>query len=199
MPPQRHSNPDSDYQAASGTLTFAPGEKSKTITVLVNDNPRVESNEVFAVNLSNAVGATILDGQDAGTSLNDDFPPAPAASASSAAPAAGTDDLHQRRDEGRGPEGAEDAVHLHGHVSAPSATPVTISYQTVNGTAKTSNSDYVAKSGTITFAPGETSKTITITVKGDSKRESNEGGCSTSTYLARAGCCSRRAVGSGRS
>ena len=52
--------------------------------------------------------------------------------------------------------------------------PVTVSYQTVNGTATPSNNDYIAKTGTLTFAPGETTKTITITVKGDSKREANE-------------------------
>ena len=49
-----------------------------------------------------------------------------------------------------------------------------MSFRTVNGTAKTGDSDYVAKTGTLTFAPGETTKTITIEVKGDSKRESNE-------------------------
>jgi hypothetical protein len=31
-----------------------------------------------------------------------------------------------------------------------------------------------AKTGTLTFNPGETTKTITIEVKGDSKREANE-------------------------
>ena len=51
---------------------------------------------------------------------------------------------------------------------------VTVSYRTINGTAKTSDSDYVAKTGTLTFASGQTSKTITIEVKGDSKRETNE-------------------------
>jgi hypothetical protein len=44
----------------------------------------------------------------------------------------------------------------------------------VDGTATTSDSDYVAKTGTLTFAPGETTKTITIEVKGDSKKEANE-------------------------
>ena len=44
----------------------------------------------------------------------------------------------------------------------------------MDGTATTSNSDYVAKSGTLTFAPGETTETITIEVKGDSKQEANE-------------------------
>ena len=49
-----------------------------------------------------------------------------------------------------------------------------MSFRTVNGTATTSDSDYVAKTGTLTFAPGETTKTITIEVKGDSKKEANE-------------------------
>ena len=49
-----------------------------------------------------------------------------------------------------------------------------MSYRTVNGSATTGNGDYVGRTGTLTFAPGETTKTITITVKGDSKREANE-------------------------
>ena len=49
-----------------------------------------------------------------------------------------------------------------------------MSYRTVNGTATSGSGDYVAKTGTLTFAPGETTKTITIEVKGDSKREANE-------------------------
>ena len=48
------------------------------------------------------------------------------------------------------------------------------SFSTVNGTATTGDNDYVAQSGTLTFAPGETTKTITIVVQGDNKRESNE-------------------------
>ena len=45
---------------------------------------------------------------------------------------------------------------------------------TVDGTATTSDGDYVARTDTLTFAPGETTKTITIEVKGDSKKEANE-------------------------
>ena len=45
---------------------------------------------------------------------------------------------------------------------------------TVNGTATTSDGDYLAKTGTLTFAPGETTKTITIEVKGDTRKEANE-------------------------
>ena len=52
--------------------------------------------------------------------------------------------------------------------------PVTVSFQTVNGTATTGDNDYVARAGTLTFAPGETTKTITIDVMGDSKKEADE-------------------------
>jgi hypothetical protein len=58
-------------------------------------------------------------------------------------------------------------------LSAAYDQAVTMSFRTV-GTATTSDSDYVAKTGTLTFAPGETTKTITIEVKGDSKKEVNE-------------------------
>jgi hypothetical protein len=58
-------------------------------------------------------------------------------------------------------------------LSAAYNQPVTVSYRTVNGTA-TAGSDYTSKTGTITFAPGQTTQTITIQVKGDNKRESNE-------------------------
>src|SRR5262245_15875071 len=52
--------------------------------------------------------------------------------------------------------------------------PVTLSFRTLDGTATTSDGDYVAQAGTLTFAPGETTKTITIEVKGDSKKEADE-------------------------
>jgi hypothetical protein len=44
----------------------------------------------------------------------------------------------------------------------------------VDGAATTGDSDYVARTGTLTFAPSETTKTITIEVKGDNKKEANE-------------------------
>jgi hypothetical protein len=68
----------SDYAATSGTLTFAPGETAKTVTVQVNGDTRRESNEAFTVNLANATGnATIADGQAVGTIVNDDRKRAP--------------------------------------------------------------------------------------------------------------------------
>jgi hypothetical protein len=58
-------------------------------------------------------------------------------------------------------------------LSAPSSKPVTVKYATSNGTA-IAGSDYTAVSGTLTFAPGKTSKTIKVPVKGDRTAESNE-------------------------
>ena len=49
-----------------------------------------------------------------------------------------------------------------------------MSFATANGSATTSDSDYIAKTGTLTFNPGETTKTITIVVNGDSKKEADE-------------------------
>src|SRR5262249_18848687 len=63
-----------DYEAASGTLTFAPGETSKTITIAVKGDSNVEASETFFVNLSGAVNADIGDGQGLGTIFNDDSP-----------------------------------------------------------------------------------------------------------------------------
>jgi VCBS repeat-containing protein len=57
-------------------------------------------------------------------------------------------------------------------LSAPSSVPVSVSYATLNGTA--TSRDYEAASGTLTFAPGETSKTITVLVIGDTTKENSE-------------------------
>ena len=61
-----------DYTATSGTLTFQPGETSRTISVSIKGDRKREADETFSVNLSNAVGATISDGVATATILNDD-------------------------------------------------------------------------------------------------------------------------------
>src|SRR5262249_21349920 len=59
-------------------------------------------------------------------------------------------------------------------LSAAYDQAVTVQFATHDDTAKTSDNDYVAKSGTLTFAPGETSKTITVLIKGDRRKEADE-------------------------
>jgi subtilisin family serine protease len=58
-------------------------------------------------------------------------------------------------------------------LSAPAAGTVTVNFATGGGTA-IAGSDYVAQSSVLTFAPGETSKTIPVDVIGDTTFESNE-------------------------
>jgi Calx-beta domain len=62
-----------DYVAQSGTLTFNPGETTKTITVVVLGDTVDEPNETFFVNLTTASNATILKSQGVGTIISDDF------------------------------------------------------------------------------------------------------------------------------
>jgi hypothetical protein len=62
----------SDYTAASGTLTFDPGQTSKTITVKVTGDRIDEPDETFTVNLNGASGATITDGTGVGTIIDND-------------------------------------------------------------------------------------------------------------------------------
>jgi hypothetical protein len=61
-----------DYTAASGTLTFSPGQTSRTISVSLKADGKREPDETFSVKLSGAVGATIADGIATATILNDD-------------------------------------------------------------------------------------------------------------------------------
>src|SRR5262245_61328868 len=144
------ASPGSDYTATSGTLTFAPGETSKSITVQVNGDTNVEPDETFFVNLANPSGnATIGDTQAAATILNDDQ--------AQAQINIGADLTLPEGDTCQTP--FQVAVTLH-----PSPTRRSSDlYSTPNtlGTA-TPGSDYTATSGTLTFAPGETSKTITV-------------------------------------
>src|SRR5262249_32288744 len=146
----------SDYQAQSGTLTIPAGQTTGTITVLVNGDRLAEPNESFVVNLSSPTNATIADGQGVGVIIDDE----PRISISDVAKA-------------EGKKGQTTLFTFTVTLSAAYDQAVTMSFQTGNGTAK-SNEDYVAKSGTLTFAPGETTKTITIEVKGDSKKEADE-------------------------
>jgi Calx-beta domain len=62
----------SDYTAANGTLTFAAGEKQKTIPISVTGDRQIEADETFAVNLSSPANATIAKGTGTVTITNDD-------------------------------------------------------------------------------------------------------------------------------
>jgi len=141
----------SDYQSASGTLTFAPGETSKTVSVQVNPDRLVEPNETFVVSLSAATNANII-GHGTGTIMDGQ-------------PRISITDVSKQE----GKKGQTTLFTFTITLSAPYDQPVKVSFKTLNAGAK-SGKDYVAKSGRLTFAPGETTKTITIKVKGNNKK-----------------------------
>jgi hypothetical protein len=146
---------NSDYQSKSGTLTILAGQTTGTITVLVNGDRLGEADETFVINLSSATNAIIADGQAVGTIVDDE-------------PHISISDVAKLE----GKRGQTTLFTFTVTLSAAYDQAITTSYRTVNDTAN--GSDYVARTGTLTFAPGETTKTITIEVKGDSKREANE-------------------------
>ncbi|MCK0206706.1 cellulase family glycosylhydrolase [Starkeya koreensis] len=151
-----------DYQAALGTLTFQPGETVKTVQVALNGDTGFEFDERFDLVLSSPAGARLADERASGTILNDD------AQAPGVLPAVSIADLSIA-------EGDGTHVHFMFAVTLDKAStvPVTVSYQTANGTAL-SGADYAATSGTITFAPGETSKQLHVDVVGDLVAEADE-------------------------
>ena len=61
-----------DYTATSGTLTFMPGQTTKTVAVPIKSDRRKERNEVFFVNLSDVINTTIADGQGRATIVDND-------------------------------------------------------------------------------------------------------------------------------
>jgi hypothetical protein len=150
----------SDYTAIANTLSFAPGETRKTITVSVKGDTAVESNETFLVKLSGATNATIARAQATGTIINDDLV--------ATLPYLSIRDVTVTE----GNSGTTNAVFTI-NLSARSTRTINVNYATANGTA-TANSDYISKSGTLSFAPGETRKTVAVSVKGDTTAEPTE-------------------------
>ena len=144
---------DTDYKAASGTLSFAPGETEKVVSVTVLGDDVSEENETVLLNLSAPVGAALADGQGQGVIVDRNAPPS-----------LSINDVTAR--EG---EGATFTVTLAG----TTLRPVTVTFSTSDGTAK-EGSDYAPRRGTLTFAPGEKTKTIAVTVLDDTVEETAE-------------------------
>ncbi|PPU58862.1 hemagglutinin [Xanthomonas codiaei] len=147
-----------DYVASSLTgQTIPAGSSSATFTVLVNGDTLNEPNETFFVNISNVTGASVTDAQGLGTIVNDD-----------ALPSLSIDDISVNE----GNSGTTTATFTVS-LSQASGQTVTVNYATSDGTA-TAGSDYVARSGTLTFAPGTTAQGVAVSVNGDTAVEPNE-------------------------
>ena len=154
----------SDYGAAGGTLSFDPGQTSKTFVVGVAGDTVVEPDETFGVTLSAPSNVTIGDGSATGTIVNDDTAAPPPV-----VPVVSVGNATVSPEGDSGTKQASFAVTL----SQATTVSVTVAYATADDTA-TQPADYTAASGSLTFAPGETSKSVAVDVKGDLLEESNE-------------------------
>ena len=146
-----------DYSATSGALTFAPGVLSLSISVPVLGDVLSEGNESLSLNLTDPINSTISDSQGVATISDDDAQPTlrisdVAVVETDAGSATATFDVS---------------------LSAASGQTVTVAYATVNGSAMAPG-DYVAASGTLTFAPGTTSQPVAIVIAGDTLDEGDE-------------------------
>ena len=148
-----------DFSPASGTITFLPGQTSTAMPVTVASDTLDEDDEFFWVAVSGASNASIggFAGLGAGVITDDD--PLPVVTPGVAVVTEGNS--------------GTTTVDVPVTLSAPSGRSVSVSFQTLSWTAQ-SPGDFTATSGTVTFAPGQTAKTVTVTVVGDVTDEANE-------------------------
>ena len=154
------ANVGSDYQTNSGSFTVFPGATTAQVSIGIIGDTNVEPDETFFMNLGATAGATIAKSQGVGTIINDDGLVLPGISINNVSVVEGNS----------GTANANFTVQL----TASSASTITVNFATADGTATTANSDYAAKSGTVTFTPGQTSQPVTVAVNGDTVLEPNE-------------------------
>lgn len=155
------ATPTADYTTKAPTkLSFPVGVTSRTFTVAIKGDYVVEPTEYFQVGLKNAVAGDVPSYLKWGLILNDDSSETPSVSISDAAVAEG---------DGLTANLTFEVTRL-GNLDGTT----TVKYATRNGSA-TAPSDYAAKALTsLSFAPGQTRRTVTVTVKGDNVREGDE-------------------------
>jgi hypothetical protein len=154
------TNP-ADYTALTQTLSFPVGVLSVTRTIAVNSDSIDEGTEFFNVRLSNpSAGATLGTKRYAAVILSDDD--AAGLIASLASP-------YWSAFEGQG------TATIFVFRVGGSSGQVTVQYATSNNGTAVAGSDYVATTGTVTWADGETGyKTFTIPLMNDTVREGLE-------------------------
>jgi hypothetical protein len=150
-----------------GTLTFAPGETSKTISVPINGDTVFEPDETFFVTLSNPDNANIARAQATGTIINDDLPP-----------------TFQFSSSGYSVNESDGFATVTITRTGDASVAASVDYATsdgagtqgcsvINGKAS-SKCDYLTAIGTLKFAAGETAKTVLIQIIDDAYAEGPE-------------------------
>jgi Calx-beta domain len=149
-----------DYTASAGRVTFLDGESSKTITVNLLDNNLFESREEFIINLSNLQGDAALASASTTVSIADD----------DALPISGVFEfeLTDYNVDENSPSLTLNVLRVGGSSEAGS-----VDINSVDGVA-ISGEDYQAVNQTLSFASGETAKSLSLLVNDDSRYEGSE-------------------------
>jgi Ca2+-binding RTX toxin-like protein len=148
------STAGSDYTATTGSVTFAPGETTKTITVAITADTLAEANETLKVNLTAGSNVRIFDAHGVGTIRE----------GVSTSPAVSIDDVAVNEEAGT----MTFTVTRSGTLTDASS----VNFVTSNGTATAA--DYTGLAGSVNFAAGETTKTITVAITNDTVVELGE-------------------------
>lgn len=156
-----------DYDSRTQTIWFSAGQTSKTFTVNITNDKADESNETFWVDLSGPNGLTIADGRGMATIIDNDDPapePDPDPAPVENPPSVRINNVRVDEDAGV----AKFTLTL----SEPARSTATVRASTSSSSA--SSGDYVARSQTITFEPGQRTQTFAVSIKDDNTDEPDE-------------------------
>ena len=148
---------NADFRGYAGTLVFAPGETVKTLPVPVIDDTAAEPTEVFWLDLNTAVNAVVSQRWTPAPIVDDD--------GATGAPAVSVGDTVV--------DESAQLARLFVTLNRPSLSTVTVPWATADDSAQ-GGSDYAAASGVLSFAPGETAKTLTLNLVDDDLAEGDE-------------------------
>lgn len=152
-----------DYVATSGTIDFVPGQTTATVRVTGLTDKKVENAEFFSLNVTPPLSPLIVAGSGEATILDDD-------------PAVSEPVISVGRS--ATPESSSNYLAFVVRLSEAAAVPVSVDFETVLGTASASELysalGSAGTSGTLTFTPGQTSRTVYIRVNGDNVDEVDE-------------------------
>ncbi|MEP4149385.1 MAG: retention module-containing protein [Halioglobus sp.] len=143
-----------DYDPATGTITFQPGQTELEVNVTTNEDNFDEPTEFLNVNLSDPINATIGDGQGQVEII----------------------DIYEEPTITIGDQTVTEGETAVVTVTLSRAVeePVTVDFVTADGTAIEFEGDYLGTEGTLTFAPGQTTLTVTVVTLEDDLVESTE-------------------------
>jgi len=155
----------------TGTVSFAAGQSSATVTVGVNPDSTIENDETFTVTLSNPSGASLSTATASGIIRNDDVSPPPPAPPTLAITPVSAD-----KAEGTGGTSTPFTftVSRSGNTSSPSSASWDVAGSGTNPATALDFTGNALPTGTVSFAVGQSSATITVAVNPDSTVESDE-------------------------